>query len=174
VLCSILLALLASAGAASCSGGSSGGSSASTRPPATLTACATSQLHPSFGSEQGTPGHYHATLILQNATPSTCTLRGYVGLQMFGSSGQPLPTSVTQDHFFGRPTVVVLHRAGRASTQLTWVEIPVGQACVTPQRLEITPPGNTQVLTLAWPPQHNVVCAAAIDSTPIAAGVPRT
>ena len=160
--------------AASCSGGSSGSSSASTRPSASLTACTTSQLHPSFGSEQGTTGHYHATLILQNATTSTCTLRGYVALQMFGSSGQPLPTSVTQDHFFGRPTLVVLHRAGRASTQLTWVEIPVGQACVTPQRLDITPPGNSQALTLAWPPLHNMVCASAINSTLLAAGVPRT
>jgi len=169
VLGLVLSALLA----VSCSGGSSSSTTTSTRPATTLTSCQAEQLQPTFGEEQGTTGHYHATLILENTSAATCTLRGYVDLQMLTSTGQPLPTSVTQDPFHGPVALVVLHHAGRASTQLTWVEIPVASACVTPDRVQITPPGTTGTLTLPWPPQHNVVCAPAIDSTPLQPGVPR-
>ena len=168
----VLGVVLSAVVAVGCSGGSSSSTTTSTSAPS-LTTCQIGQLRPAFGEEQGTTGHYHATLILANTSATTCTLRGYVDLQMLTSTGQALPTSVTQDHFYGPVTLVVLHHAGRASTQLSWVEIPVASPCVTPARVQITPPGATGTLTLPWPPQHNVVCDPAIDSTPIQPGVPR-
>jgi len=142
-------------------------------PAARPAACPAGQLHGSFTDLQGSTGHYHAVLVVRNVGAGPCTLFGYPALQMFDAAGQPLTTSVTPDHFLGRARRVLLRRGARASSALTWVEIPP-EPCVTPAHVGVTPPGATTSLTLLWPPQHNLVCGdGAIDATPFLRGVPR-
>ena len=171
---SIVMAVLAGTVAVSCStSGSSKSSAASTPPPSHRMVCQTSHLRASFTDEQGTPGHYHAIVVLTNTGTQACTIVGYPQLQMLGPANQPLATSVAQDHFHGPSRLVVLAPSRRASPALTWVEISSGEVCVQPQQVQITPPGNVQALLLAWPAEHNVVCDhGVIQAGPITAGLP--
>jgi hypothetical protein len=168
------LAAAATVVTAGCSSSSSSTSSTSTSTssPSRPAPCQTSQLRGSFTDEQGSTGHYHATLVFTNTTTTACTIAGYPALQMLGPAHQPITTSVSPDPSLGAPTPVILAPAHRASTPLTWVEIPAGEPCVMPQQVQVTPPGNLEPLLLTWPPEHNLVCSPNIQAGAITAGLP--
>src|SRR5918911_4673378 len=49
--------------------------------------------------KRGSPGagQRYATLVLRNRTAHRCTVFGYVGAQLVGVSGRPLPTRIVGD-----------------------------------------------------------------------------
>lgn len=166
------VAAVAAVATAGCGSSGSSTSSTSTSTSSRPAPCQTSQLRGSFTNEQGSTGHYHATLVFTNIGPAACAIAGYPALQMLGPAHQPITTSVSPDRSLGAPTPVVLTPGHRASTPLTWVEIPAGEPCVTPQQVQVTPPGNLGSLLLTWPPEHNLVCSATIQAGAITAGLP--
>ena len=146
-----------------------GGSNGSTR-------CHSGQLSASFGTVGAGAGNRYVRVILTNNGPSSCSTIGYVGMQLLSSGGQAIPTSVVRDGP-GTPTTVVLAPGAQASASLHWGAIaggnePQNAPCeATPQQVQITPPNETQPLTIGW--SFGPVCEQGhLDTGPLQAGVP--
>ena len=174
------LAVLGVAVLSACGGG---GRSASrpTAPSTTARAggagptCQTSQLQAALERPDAGAGQRYVTLVLTN-TGATCQVAGYVGLQLLGTGGAPIPTGVTRDA--GPLVPVTLPPGGTASTPLHWAGIPLSDEAQTgpcepqPAQVQITPPDQTQVDTTAW--TLDPVCGhGQIDVPPLVRGVPR-
>jgi hypothetical protein len=112
---------------------------------------------------RGSPGagQRYATLVLRNRSAHRCTVFGYVGAQLVGVSGRPLPTRIVRDRT-RVPRRVTLAPGRRATALLHWAAIPgPGEPqrapCEpTPRAIRITPPDETTQLTLRW--RFGVVC----------------
>ena len=148
-----------------------GGSNGSTR-------CHTAQLSSSFGTVGAGAGNRYVRVILTNNGPGSCSTIGYVGIQLLGSGGPAISTNVVRDGP-GTPTTVVLAPGAQASATLHWGAIPGGNEpqdapCeATPQQVQVTPPNETQPLTIGW--SFGPVCEQGqIDAGPLQAGVPST
>jgi len=184
-----VLALAAGTTLAACGGGSSVHSNASTTTstasvpssstattaPAGLARCRTAQLHASFGQLGAGAGNRYVRLILTNGGPA-CRAQGYVGMQLLGTGGQPVPTDVVRDQSVPAPAVTV-STGGQTSALLHWGAIPSGNESQSgpcepvPQQVEVTPPNEFQFTVAPW--TFGSVCEQGrIDTQPLQAGVP--
>lgn len=143
---------------------------------ASATGCHIPQLSASFGQVGAGAGNRYVRVILTNHGIGSCSTIGYVGVQLLGPAGQTVPTNVVRDGA-GTPTTVVLAPGAQASALLHWGAIaggsePQNAPCeVSPQQVQITPPNETQPLTIAW--SFGPVCGQGrIDAGPLQAGVP--
>jgi hypothetical protein len=140
------------------------------------TRCHTAQLSASFTTIGAGAGNRNGRLILTNNGPGSCSTIGYVGMQLLGSGTQMIPTNVVRDVTV-TPTTVVLAPGAQASSSLHWGAIaggnePQNAPCeATPVQVQITPPNETQPLTVGW--SFGPVCEQGhLDVGPLQAGVP--
>jgi hypothetical protein len=88
--------------------------------------------------------------VLVNRSARTCTVRGYVGGQLYGVTGK-LSTRVVRDH--SRPVATVTLAPGRAAvSDIRWSAIPAGTAssCPQPRSFSVTPPDEVATLRVSW------------------------
>ncbi len=166
------LVVLVAVVAAGCHGAASS-ASRPTPPASGAAACRTDQLSAVFRAVDGSTGHYHGVLVLENTGATRCALFATVRLQMVAADGGPLETTTTVDTSTGRPGPVVLAPSSRGSIQVTWVEISSGEPCVTPASLQVIPPTDPHPLVVPWPAGHDLVCGHGVITTrPARAGTP--
>jgi Protein of unknown function (DUF4232) len=119
------------------------------------------------------PGpHYHyAALVLTNRSRRTCRVYGYGGVQILDAARHPLPTHQVRDPN-APPHRVLLPPGASAYSQLHWsVMAGVGETepCQpTATYLLITPPDETQPITITWSP--GACSHGRIDQTAYAPG----
>ena len=127
-------------------------------PPTTPTGpdrCHTADLTARLHNLDPAAGSRYATVVLTNRTSSTCRVYGYGGVQLLDATRHPLPTHQIREP--GTPPHPVLLRpGGSASSQLHWSPLPdgtesqTGPCQPTPTYLLITPPDETQQITVPW------------------------
>jgi hypothetical protein len=146
--------------------------STTTAPPGPGT-CQTNQLAAAISPPDAGAGQRNSTLAFTNNSQATCTMTGYVGLQLQTSNGQDIPTNVVRTP--GQSTLVTLAPGAQAYTTLSWGVIPSGNEpqngpCeANPAQIEITSPNATTSLVQPWP--NGPVCAqGTFNTVPVAAG----
>ncbi len=117
--------------------------------------CHTSELTASLEIEMSAMGSGGAVLTLTNQSSRTCTLYGYVGLQLVDANRRFLPTSVERigsmlfrDH---GPTSISLALGQSAQAGIGYgadptVGTPHEQPCPSARYLEVTPPDEKDYL----------------------------
>jgi hypothetical protein len=113
--------------------------------------CTSADLAASLGSVDNAAGHAGQRVILTNTSAATCTLYGYPGMLMLGSSGQALATRVIRSAA-ASPSTVTLPHGGTASFLASWPDATgYGyETCPTSNSVEITPPNAMRPLVIHW------------------------
>lgn len=148
----------------------------------TLSRCHTTDLAARLQALPGSAGagQRFVALVLTNRSARTCTVTGYVGLQLLGASGQPLPTTTARSGI-APPRSIPLPPGGAASTTLHYSVVPgPGDAPTSPCQpvpvaLLVTPPDETTQLSvdLAAPPglgDQGVCEVGHLDVDPLVPG----
>ena len=178
-----VVASVALAGAGLLSACGSGGGTASPSHTATTVprrsraqapACHAAQLRASLQMPDAGAGQRYVTVVLAD-TGGLCQIGGYVGLQLLGAGGVPIPTLVSRNA--GPLVSVTLQPGEKASAPLHWAGIPLSDEAQSgpcepqPAQVQITPPDQTQFVTTAW--TLDPVCGhGRIDVPPLVGGVP--
>jgi hypothetical protein len=111
-------------------------------------------LHASIEGTQGAAGTIEVTFSLTNTSPSTCALYGYPGAQLLGPGRAFLPTFVKRGgalSFLQVPESTVDIAPGTSGYfNLGYSDVVSGgeTSCPTSSFIEITPPNDTQQLTI--------------------------
>lgn len=116
--------------------------------------CQTSQLTLAYDRSDGLVANRADQFSLQNTSTSTCTLVGYPHIQILLADRHPTPTHVTQStntYFFQTAlTLKVVSMQARAKSyfSVAWVAgTCVHYASTAGEFLQVTPPGDTGILT---------------------------
>ncbi len=135
-----------------------------------LNRCHTSQLSVSFRPGEPGAGQRYATLVLTNHS-KTCSVYGYVGIQLLNAQRLPLPTNVVRNRT-QPPRQVVLSPGQSAFSALHWTVVngpgePSDRQCEpTPSYIEVTPPDEMDFLLTRW--DGGYVCLhGRIDTGPL-------
>jgi hypothetical protein len=108
-------------------------------------ACRATQLTMATTGSSGAAGTIELTFSLTNTSGTTCPMRGYPGLQLLGSSGQDLPTTVLRGGGLSFENVPVTS-VSLAPHQVAYFNlgysdvVAIPPACSTASALAITPP----------------------------------
>ena len=192
VMCTVVL--LGGALLAACGGGDSSSSSSTstsstsstaasttttaaaastTAAPAGAGTCQTNTLAAAISPPDAGAGQRNSVLAFTNNSGATCTMQGYVGLQLLEQDGNKVPTNVVRQS--GPNTLVTLAPGAQAYTTLQWGVIPSGNEpqngpCEqTPAQIQIFSPNSTTFLLQPWP--NGPVCEqGAFNTVPVAAG----
>jgi len=121
----------------------------------------------------GSAGHVEGQVVLTNIGNTVCTMFGYIGMQLLGASGAPLPTNVVRVP--GTEQEVTLNPGGSASVVAQFSsDVPgagdstTGTCQPVAKSTEITPPDETQHLVVPGP--DSPVCQrGTIDIQPVRA-----
>ncbi len=114
--------------------------------PLALRRCGTGQLGLSFRGFNAGAGQRFLTLVLMNQSRSTCSVRGYPGIQFYGAFGHALATR--ESRVAGPRPTVVLRPGNRARSCLRWSAI--SPPFIHPNVIAVTPPANRSALIAAW------------------------
>ncbi|MEU3710442.1 DUF4232 domain-containing protein [Streptomyces catenulae] len=134
----------AAGGAAKSSGGNSGGTER----------CHTDNMEAGWGSDGGgrpdmNSGEQQIVAVwLKNTGSSTCTLKGFPGVSISGTEGQPWDLSRSNQ---ATPTVTLKPGAHTSFTFALLTNVDAGGKSFTPGMVTITPPNETQHFQLQWP-----------------------
>ena len=138
--------------------------------------CAPSSLKGSFtlAPGGGSAGHVEGQVVLTNVGAAVCTIFGYIGMQLLGASGAPLPTNVVRVP--GTEKQVTLNPGASASVLAQFSsDVPgagdstTGTCQPVAKSTEITPPDETQHLVVPGP--DSPVCQrGTIDIQPVTSG----
>lgn len=114
--------------------------------------CQTSQLTLAYDRSNGLVANRADQFSLQNTSTSTCTLFGYPHIQMLLADGHPTPTHAMQATsaylFQAALKVVALQTGAKSYFIVEWVAgTCVDSASTAGEFLQVTPPGNTGILT---------------------------
>ena len=122
--------------------------------------CRAADLAGAIIDVQGAAGSRFGRMILVNKSGHSCHTRGFIGAQLIGTDGRPLPTHVHRDH--STPTRTILIRSGAAGAlQLRWSVVPSGsRPCKTARWLRVTPPDGTRSLRVFF---GDTACRGDID-----------
>jgi hypothetical protein len=140
--------------------------------------CHTGGLLISFAGSQGAAGTIVDTFRVANTGHAPCTLYGFVGMQMLGGTGQPMPTRVVRNGGIFQteagPSQFVLQPGTAASFRAAWSDVPhtndTAGSCAQASQLEITPPDEFDHLVIPVTNFNLAPCnAGEIDVTPIRA-----
>lgn len=126
-----------------------------------ITRCYSSQLKVSTPApRQSVAAQPSQAVVLTNTSETTCNLYGYPGVQLLGSSGQPLPTTVKRGRSMlapdPGPSLVQLSPGSSASFALSWDDSQTQNssgslvACSNTSSIEITPPNDYHYLTIPY------------------------
>ena len=87
--------------------------------------CRAADLAGAIIDVQGAAGSRFGRMILVNKSGHSCHTRGFIGAQLIGTDGRPLPTHLHRDH--STPTRTIIIRSGAAGAlQLRWSVVPSG------------------------------------------------
>jgi hypothetical protein len=103
-------------------------------------------LSASIGAPEGTAGTFYYPLIFTNTGSTTCTLQGYPGVSLVGSSGNQIGTPATRTTT-SSPTLVSVAPGG--TTRATIGLADANNVCsnpVTPNGFRVYPPNQTAAL----------------------------
>ncbi len=131
--------------------------------------CHTGEFTAAFGPEDAGAGNRNASVVLTNKGGRTCTVFGYGGLQPLDAAGKPI-TTLTLTRVNPKPTLLRVAPGGKAYKGIHWTVIAsTGQKCVDPASAQVTPPDETDHITLKWP--FGTVCGM-IDGRPYTTTAP--
>lgn len=136
----------------------SSSTTSTTAPPAPVsTNCQPTQLHLAVSGQTGAAGTLTLTVSMTNTSATTCTMKGYPGMQLLSSSGSPIPTTVVRGQAaFPNPTAnaapaeVSLATGAKAQFSIQYSDVPVGgeTSCPAASKSEVTPPTDTAFATM--------------------------
>jgi len=136
--------------------------------------CHTADLAARLRALDSAAGQRYAALVLINRSTSTCRVYGYGGVQLLDAARRPLPTEQVRDRL-SPPRLVSLRPGATAYSRLHWGVVPSGTESQTgpceptPSYLLVTPPDETQPITVAW--SYGMVCQRGrIEQTAYAPG----
>jgi Protein of unknown function (DUF4232) len=139
-------------------------------------ACTAAQLAPGFVDAQGAAGTQFDTLQLVNISGLSCTLNGFVTVQMLDASSAPMPTiDLPAGGMLGGfpgPSPFVLPPGAATQFVIAWSDVPVGSetTCAAAAHLALTPPGGATAVILDIPPPAVAPCnSGTIDVGPLRA-----
>jgi hypothetical protein len=128
-------------------------------------ACTSNLLRAEFVDAQGAAGTIFDRLQLVNtSTTTSCTLNGFVSVQMLDASNAPMPTinmpGGGQLGALPGPTAFVLPPGAATQFILAWSDVPVGAetTCASAAHLALTPPGAASPVMLDLPPPTVAPC----------------
>lgn len=151
----------------------SAASTTTTTVPVAPSACSSGVLHLSEGGLATSAGTSHLTLVLTNEGPRRCTIDGYPGVVLFGSSGAGGSGAgprlvLTTVRIGAAPRPVSVAPGSSAAFLLSVTEVPVnGVGCEGAASLEVASPGGGGVLSL---PVDLEVCGGTIGVYAVTAG----
>jgi uncharacterized protein DUF4232 len=131
--------------------------------------CHTGEFTAAFGPEDAGAGNRNASVVLTNKGGRTCTVFGYGGLQPLDAAGKPI-TTLTLTRVNPPPALLRVAPGGKVYKGIHWAVIArTGQKCVSPVSAQVTPPDETDHITLKWP--FGTVCGT-IDGRPYTTTAP--
>ncbi len=119
------------------------------------TSCAASSLTGTVTGTQGGAGVLEMTVALHNAGGTTCSFRGYAGLQLIGTGDVQLATSVHQGGPLSfesvAPSLVSLAAGQDAYFNVGFSDVPTGAgaSCSTATGMQVVPPGDSGHVTVS-------------------------
>jgi Domain of unknown function (DUF4232) len=126
--------------------------------------CHTGEFTAAFGPEDAGAGNRNASVVLTNRGGRTCTVFGYGGLQPLDAAGKPITTLTLTRVNPPAPALLRVAPGGKVYKGIHWTVIPSsGQKCSSPASAQVTPPDETDHITLKWP--FGTVCGT-IDGRP--------
>lgn len=126
--------------------------------------CHTGEFTAAFGPEDAGAGNRNATVVLTNKGGRTCTVLGYGGLQPLDAAGKPITALTLTRVTPPAPALLRVAPGGKIYKGIHWTVVPsTGQKCVSPASAQVTPPDETDHITLTWP--FGTVCGT-IDGRP--------
>lgn len=134
-------------------------SSTSKRAPADR--CHTGDLSGSVQNQDSGAGQRYADLVLRNDSGRPCTVYGYGGMQLVDAGGRPVPTNLQREADPG-PSLVRLAPGATTRSTLHWTVVATGDEPTDgpcepePAGARVTPPDETEQLTVAW--NYGPVC----------------
>lgn len=112
--------------------------------------CHTGEFTAAFGPADAGASNRNATVVLTNKGGRTCTVLGYGGLQPLDAAGRPIPT-LTLTRQPPAPTLLRVAPGGKIYKGIHWTVIPSpGEKCAVPVSAQVTPPDETDHITLKW------------------------
>ncbi len=137
------------AAAAAVTTGAVGVVSGSAAAAAPVPQCQGALIQLSHSHPQGATGHGNVVLIFRNISQSTCSLRGYPGLDAIGPHGGVLAHARRSLRGFtgGAHAIntIVLHSFQRASADVEWMNFRSnGGSCRFSKSIATTPPNTTK------------------------------
>ena len=132
--------------------------------------CHTGEFTAAFGPVDAGASNRNATVVLTNRGGRTCTVFGYGGLQPLDAAGRPITTlTLTRDKSH-TPTLLRVAPGAKVYKAIHWTVIPsTGEKCSVPVSAQVTPPDETDHITLRWP--FGGVCGT-IDGRPYTTTAP--
>jgi hypothetical protein len=127
--------------------------------------CSPSQIGITAAGTGAGLGHVGVLFTLRNTSPTSCRLSGYPGIQLLGSNGHALPTTVvpavTGAYLFPAvaPHRVALQPGALASFDLQYGDNPVGAQANEPYA-QACPSATSAQVTLPNANEHSVVPAS--------------
>jgi hypothetical protein len=103
----------------------------------------------------GQSAFYFESIAVANTSTTTCTMRGFPGLEVLDATGHVVATAGDGCVYMGcrrSDVLVTVHPGELASFALEWrsfPQYPAQQTCPQGVRLRITPPGAADHLDLA-------------------------
>ncbi len=114
--------------------------------PRAVPRCTVRQLGVGFRGLSPGAGQRALTLVLSNMSHSTCSVRGYPGLQFHGAAGRALATHETRIR--GPRPMIVLRSRNSVRSCLRWSAI--SPPFIHPRVIAVAPPGDHSALVVAW------------------------
>jgi hypothetical protein len=126
--------------------------------------CHTGEFTAAFGPADAGASNRNATVVLTNRGGRTCTVFGYGGLQPLDAAGKPITTLTLTRVNPPAPALLRVAPGGKVYKGIHWTVIPSpGEKCSVPASAQVTPPDETDHITLTWP--FGGVCGT-IDGRP--------
>jgi len=134
-----------------------------------LQACSTGVLSAAAASGGIAAGTGYESFTVTNGAPSSCFVKGYATLALFGPSaaggaGVGPRLSITVTHSVSTPGQITLKTHGSSSFSMRYSNEPVGGVgCQTVASAEISPPGDTETLSF---PVSLTICGGSVQIGP--------
>ncbi|MGW2180481.1 DUF4232 domain-containing protein [Streptomyces sp. NPDC001732] len=112
--------------------------------------CHTSELRASIGPNHPGAGQSNFAVVLTNASRRSCTIHGFPGLAFVNGKGEAVTPDPERGTGKERSTVILTPGASAWATMTHANPALTGVTTVTPEALRITPPDETEWISVRW------------------------